>query len=44
MTQEQIKNAPHYDSTQVMERAEEKALHLHYGRNGYWEKALVKTS
>jgi hypothetical protein len=44
MTQEQIKNAPAYDASKVLEREAEKTLHLHYGRHGYWESALLKAS
>lgn len=44
MTQAQIQNAPHYDASKLLEREEEKALHLHYGRHGYWENALLKSA
>jgi hypothetical protein len=44
MTQAQIKNAPHYDPSIVLEREAENALHLHYGRRGYWEHTLPKNS
>lgn len=40
MTQVQIKNSPHYDASVALGREDEKTLHLHYGRNGYWGNTL----
>ncbi len=37
MTQQQIKDAPVFDPDIPFDREQEKGIHLHYGRNGYWE-------
>jgi hypothetical protein len=35
-TRNEIRNAPEYDPTQIIERAYESRLHRHYGRSEYW--------
>ena len=37
MTRQQLKDAPLFDPNIPFNREHEKGLHLHYGRNGYWE-------
>jgi len=37
MTQQQVKDAPLFDPAIPFNREHEKGIHLHYGRNGYWE-------
>jgi hypothetical protein len=36
-TRDEIKNAPEYDPTRMIERAYESRLHRHYGRSEYWQ-------
>ncbi|MEO8848289.1 MAG: PRC-barrel domain-containing protein [Casimicrobiaceae bacterium] len=36
LTQQEVKDAPPYDSTVELDRTREVSLHKHYGRPGYW--------
>ena len=36
MTRQSVKDAPHYDSSLVLDRERELTIHRHYGRDGYW--------
>jgi hypothetical protein len=36
LTRQAVKDAPPYDSKELLRREQEKALHAHYGQNGYW--------
>jgi hypothetical protein len=38
LTREAIKHSPPYDSATLLERAQEAAIHSHYGRTGYWPR------
>ena len=36
LTRQAVKNAPSYDSTEQLNREQEKDIYKHYGRRGYW--------
>jgi hypothetical protein len=38
MTRQQVKDAPLYDSTAVLDRDHEAGIHEHYGRDAYWPR------
>ena len=39
LTRQAIKDAPVYDPSENLSRADEARLHEHYGRTGYWAEA-----
>ncbi len=39
VTQQQVRDAPIYSSSEELDRTREEAIYKHYGRDGYWDAA-----
>lgn len=44
LTQQAVKDAPPYDSAAQLDRKQEKGIHEHYGRPGYWMEEMKRVA